>query len=146
MTKDQINQILTAKITESPDKSQIKWRQRKYVIEIRGKKLKLKLKNHRPPAKIYWNILRESGKNLCVCECCGNDDHITIHHLDGNPNNNQIENLQVLCWDCHQIKHFPDEQGIINELQGTISESNYEREGDRSIRELDDLLGIIHEE
>jgi hypothetical protein len=41
------------------------------------------------------------------CECCGlsewNGKELTleIHHIDGNPNNNVINNLQILCPNCH---------------------------------------------
>lgn len=41
------------------------------------------------------------------CECCGlikwNGKPITLqlHHVDGNKNNNKLENLQLLCPNCH---------------------------------------------
>ena len=41
------------------------------------------------------------------CECCGisewNNKDITLqlHHKDGNRNNNSLDNLQILCPNCH---------------------------------------------
>lgn len=43
------------------------------------------------------------------CECCGNetwlDKPITleIHHKDGNNQNNELDNLQLLCPNCHSL-------------------------------------------
>ncbi len=44
-----------------------------------------------------------------VCERCGyneNEAAIIIHHKDGDRNNNLIENLEVLCCNCHAINHW----------------------------------------
>lgn len=38
------------------------------------------------------------------CANCGLDVCLEIHHIDGNPHNNNVENLQVLCRDCHNIE------------------------------------------
>lgn len=61
-------------------------------------------------------IKRETVKNAYIqrilhnmphCEICGikqwNNKPITfqIHHIDGNPRNNKIENLKILCPNCH---------------------------------------------
>ena len=41
------------------------------------------------------------------CECCGNSEWngkpipTELHHIDGNHNNNALENLQILCPNCH---------------------------------------------
>ncbi len=48
------------------------------------------------------------------CELCGNENDLTIHHIDGKgrhneekglPVNNEISNLQVLCRSCHGGLH-----------------------------------------
>jgi len=36
-----------------------------------------------------------------ACRNCGNKKANQIHHIDGNPANNDIRNLQLLCYDCH---------------------------------------------
>ena len=41
------------------------------------------------------------------CECCGNTEWLNkpitleIHHIDGDNQNNEIDNLQLLCPNCH---------------------------------------------
>lgn len=43
------------------------------------------------------------------CECCGNTEWnglpipLQLHHKDGNFRNNTLENLQLLCPNCHSL-------------------------------------------
>lgn len=43
------------------------------------------------------------------CECCGNSEwlgnpiKLEVHHIDGDHYNNEIENLQLLCPNCHSM-------------------------------------------
>lgn len=43
----------------------------------------------------------------CKCQMCGFDNPlaIVVHHIDHNRNNNDIDNLIVLCANCHYIAH-----------------------------------------
>lgn len=45
-----------------------------------------------------------------VCRCCGcsDSDCLEIDHIDGNRNNTQIDNLQLLCSNCHSKKTAQD--------------------------------------
>jgi hypothetical protein len=47
----------------------------------------------------------ERGKN---CEKCGYDKYeiLQVHHKDRNRNNNELENLELLCPNCHYEDHF----------------------------------------
>lgn len=51
--------------------------------------------------------LVEAGLKQNKCECCGIDSWLgkelkcQLHHIDGNPNNNNLCNLQMLCPNCH---------------------------------------------
>ena len=38
---------------------------------------------------------------LCGVDCSKFHDLVHLHHVDGNPHNNQYHNLRVLCVDCH---------------------------------------------
>lgn len=44
-------------------------------------------------------ILFLSDRTCCVCNKRGK--RVQIHHIDDNPTNNDIDNLSVLCFDCH---------------------------------------------
>ena len=51
--------------------------------------------------------LLNSGKKDYKCECCENTEWnnkpipLQLHHIDGNHNNNKLDNLQLLCPNCH---------------------------------------------
>ena len=55
-----------------------------------------------------------------VCQICGYDEHpgaIVAHHLNENREDNRLENLRVLCKNCHALVHL----GV-----KTIGEESYE--------------------
>ena len=41
------------------------------------------------------------------CEICGSTKSIDVHHKDGNYQNNEPSNLQVVCRSCHMKLHRP---------------------------------------
>lgn len=51
------------------------------------------------PPEIAAKVLFLSDRTCCVCRRKGKP--IQIHHIDGNPTNSDINNLAVLCLDCH---------------------------------------------
>ena len=51
------------------------------------------------PPNIEANVMYKSHLMCCICQEKG--DH--IHHLDGKPNNNHIDNLVLLCFKHHEL-------------------------------------------
>ncbi len=55
--------------------------------------------------------LIDSGIKEERCEICKNDSWmgekipLDLHHIDGNRFNNKLENLQILCKNCHGLTH-----------------------------------------
>lgn len=56
--------------------------------------------------KVRLKLLKEGYKEH-KCECCGQKEWLgqpiplELHHIDGNRNNNSLENFQLLCPNCH---------------------------------------------
>lgn len=51
--------------------------------------------------------LKQVGR-FVKCEKCGYNEHLEIlgiHHIDRNHNNNALDNLIVLCPNCHSLEH-----------------------------------------
>lgn len=58
--------------------------------------------------KLAKRLLKEGLKER-KCECCGNitwlgkDIPLELHHINGDNTDNRIENLQILCPNCHAL-------------------------------------------
>jgi len=55
-----------------------------------------------------------------ICERCGFDTFpaiLIVHHKDLDRSNNAIENLEVLCQNCHGIEHYLSKTGMYNRLK-----------------------------
>lgn len=63
--------------------------------------------NWRGGSSRYWGgkILSQSNKDTSCCQICKDKTKTEIHHIDGNPKNNQLENLGVVCTYCHFAIH-----------------------------------------
>ena len=62
--------------------------------------------NYKDGISAYRKIKFDSVKKI-ECEICKFDNILAleIHHKDRNRNNNDLNNLQVLCCNCHKIEH-----------------------------------------
>jgi hypothetical protein len=64
--------------------------------------------SHYQSHKLRLRLIEEGYKTHC-CENCNNSEWLNlpipleIHHIDGNNTNNCIENLQILCPNCHAL-------------------------------------------
>ena len=67
-------------------------------------------------------LLKNRGKK---CENCGYNKYqiLQIHHKNKNRENNGLENLELLCPNCHAEKHYLEKVGLIlnNRLEGSHS-------------------------
>lgn len=48
------------------------------------------------------------------CKMCGWDKYpnvLEVNHIDCNRNNNDIQNLEILCPTCHAVYHFTTKTG-----------------------------------
>ena len=61
-------------------------------------------KRKRPSTKVADEVMCRSALTCCVCK--KRDNTIQIHHIDKDPFNNDIENLAVLCLECHNKAHI----------------------------------------
>lgn len=63
------------------------------------------------PASRLRNYLIRDGYKECKCERCGNTEWmgqpipLELHHKDFNHYNNNLDNLQILCSNCHMQVH-----------------------------------------
>ena len=61
-----------------------------------------------PTSKLHYRLIKEGYKKE-KCECCGltewlgNKIPLELHHIDGNRHNHSLNNLMLLCPNCHSI-------------------------------------------
>lgn len=80
----------------------------KYKVVVPAKPLQEILKENilYPSYKLKLRLIKEGLKEE-KCECCGNTEwlgqpiKLELHHINGNHNDNRLENLQLLCPNCH---------------------------------------------
>lgn len=66
----------------------------------------------KPKKGTSWMTVHYHARNLLPtgsCEICGSDRNVDVHHIDGNPRNNDLSNLQRLCRSCHIKAHRPQQ-------------------------------------
>ena len=56
-----------------------------------------------------WRSIRKRilKRDDYTCAYCGyrSEKRQNVHHIDGNPKNNDDSNLEVVCPDCHKVMH-----------------------------------------
>lgn len=55
-----------------------------------------------PTSEYYDKCVDEKGRE---CVVCGRDRKFCIHHIDGDRQNNDLDNLIPVCWSCHGKIH-----------------------------------------
>lgn len=58
-------------------------------------------------------VVLSIDKSLLICERCGYIDctrqELPRHHRDRDRTNNDSNNIEVLCWSCHNIEHMNEQ-------------------------------------
>ena len=74
----------------------------------------------RPPMKSASHYRARVLKPEGPCESCGSGEKTQVHHVDGDPFNNSIDNLQRLCLSCHGKTRGANECRVCgkNSIQG----------------------------
>lgn len=55
---------------------------------------------HKNTNKLKKRLFKEGLKEE-KCEICGYTENLELHHINGDPTDNRLENLQILCPNCH---------------------------------------------
>ncbi|NLV18380.1 MAG: hypothetical protein GXY51_02695 [Bacteroidetes bacterium] len=78
-------------------------------------------------------LKRTKGK----CEICG-EPAMIVHHIDGNKNNHELNNLLAVCRKCHEPLHNTD--GEENTIKGRPTK--YKLIYGKDIKELANIFGV----
>lgn len=85
--------------------------------------IKYKLNQPRSKVKSYRELkIRLLQKRGRVCEKCGYNKYeiLQIHHKDKNQSNNDLDNLELVCPNCHFEEHFLEKSWFRTNLNQKI--------------------------
>lgn len=52
-------------------------------------------------------------QQINACVVCGTDTKLVVHHIDGDRDNNSLDNLAPVCRSCHRKIHSPFSHGPV---------------------------------
>ena len=84
----------------------------------------------------YSNYRQKAGIEN-GCEVCGEKEifKITVHHKDGNRKNGAKENLEVVCCNCHTVRHLKLINGIWTFDSSCLTPREVVAEFDKKVKE-----------
>lgn len=75
-----------------------------YDVDITKKFLKMKKKRKRFTQTTIFNHFKVK------CEYCETSSNLTTHHRNGDPSDISVENLEILCINCHRKREGIDKK------------------------------------
>lgn len=69
------------------------------------------------PHKTEVKILMINKHQCCICRELRSSSEIQIHHIDGEPSNNRLENLAVLCGYHHDLANMGLKNGVLGQAK-----------------------------
>ena len=98
----------------------------------------------------YGRSLLDSIKNCQKCRKEIQGHNKNIHHIDGNPKNNELKNLIALCVSCHQLtkKSYWNEENtkkIINLEKSGLNKKQISKEMNKTIKSIEMKLKRLDE-
>lgn len=87
------NQGLKGKKTDIKRKTALEYIQNKNFVQSHRLRIRL----------IEDGIKEHKCENCCLTEWLGEKISLELHHIDGNRFNNDLDNLQILCPNCHSM-------------------------------------------
>jgi hypothetical protein len=73
-------------------------------------------------SKRFWEIVRGIGCMNCDCGFCKWPAILEFHHIDRNRANDSLDNLSVLCPNCHKAHHRKVAKIVIKSLAQLMQE------------------------
>jgi hypothetical protein len=62
--------------------------------------------SHYGTSRSYKNLIKETESPKCI-SCPENKRYLLcVHHIDGNHENDEISNIEIVCWNCHVKRHL----------------------------------------
>jgi hypothetical protein len=95
-----------------------------------------------------WQELRQEAlRRSSECEKCGSKDELTVHHKNYHNfgGKETIDDLVVLCWECHRDTHEAEEKfwvSLVNAIESIEQAINDNKDNAFNAMEMAPFLGI----
>ena len=92
-------------------------------------------------------LARKLKSSEGICEICNDLPSKLIHHKDGNPLNNNLDNLEKLCHPCHTMRHTHNDLALMKLRQNIKAKLlKYCRDSQITFKDLRSLFKSLREE
>lgn len=64
------------------------------------------------------------AQKINACNVCGTSEDLVVHHINGDREDDRLENLVPLCRECHgQVHSTSNPEGVVQELQSKLPDT-----------------------